>query len=119
MIKSFTDLDVWRLSDELFIMLYKDSKKFPKDRTAEIITSQAIKSVSSISANIAEGSGRGSKKEFIRFLKISRGSLTESQNWVIKIYKLKWVNKPRLQDYMDKLSRVRKMINVLISKLTR
>lgn len=119
MINSFSDLDVWKLSDQVFMMLYKDSRKFPKDKTSEFIINQSLRSISSISANIAEGSGRGSKKDFVRFLKISRGSLTESQNWIIKIHQLKWINKQRFQEYMEKLSRIRKMLNVLIGKLTR
>lgn len=98
-------------------MIYEDALKFPKNEIAKIITGQIIRSISSIGANIAEGSGRGGKKEFIRYLIIARGSLTESQNWILRIYKFSWINKKRFEKYMDNLAQERRMINALIGKM--
>lgn len=105
------------MADELFGMIYGDSKKFPKDFSSRLITDQLIRSIASISANIAEGCGRGSRKEFIRFLIIARGSLVESQNWIIKISKMKWLALSRCDDYQKKLLAEQKMINAFIGKL--
>lgn len=117
MIQNFTDLDVWKMADGLFEMMVVDAGKFPKTIIGRILTDQVVRAIGSISANIAEGVGRGGSKEFIRFLIISRGSLTESQNWLIKIIKLGWISDDRFKLYMKKLSTLRMKINGFIGKL--
>lgn len=117
MIKNFTELEVWKVADDLFDMIVADSLNFPKTIPAKIITDQIIRSIGSISANIAEGIGRGGNKELIRHLIIARGSLVESQNWLLKIKKLGWITEERFKVYMQKLAHDRVMINFFIGKL--
>ena len=119
MVENFTQLDCWKLADELFDMILEDIEKFPNKKVGWVISDQTIRSISSISANIAEGIGHGSKKVLINHLRIARGSLTESQNWIIKIFKRQWITKKRFQVYMEKLSRERKMINSFIGSVRR
>lgn len=71
------DLDVWKLSLRLTKAIYQLSDSFPK--TEEFgIKSQIRRAAVSISLNIAEGSGRYSKKEFAQFIRIAIGSLLET-----------------------------------------
>lgn len=116
-VRSYQDWKIWQLSDELFDMICDDYQKFPQNRLAWIIGDQVIRSIGSISANIAEGSGRGGNKGFVRFLIIARGSLVESQNWIYKIEKRKYINKKRMEEYQEKFKNLNKMINVLINRL--
>lgn len=81
-IKSFEDLDIWRISHSLVLEIYKIVKTFPKSEDY-ILTKQIIRSAQSIPANIAEGMGRFSKKEFLQFLIISRGSVEETKYHLI------------------------------------
>jgi four helix bundle protein len=76
MVKSFRDLDVWRLGVELAETVYRVTARFPK---AELfgLTSQMRRAAVSIPSNIAEGRARNSTREFLHFLSISRGSLAE------------------------------------------
>jgi four helix bundle protein len=76
MVKSFRDLDVWRLAVELAETVYRVTARFPK---AELfgLTSQMRRAAVSIPSNIAEGRARDSTREFLHFLAISRGSLAE------------------------------------------
>jgi len=53
-IKHFTDLDAWKVNRELVLIVYKITKKFPKDEKFGMI-SQLRRAASSIIANIAEG----------------------------------------------------------------
>lgn len=81
-IESFTDLNVWKEGHILVIMVYKITKKFPKEETYSLID-QMRRAASSITANIAEGFGRHSYKEKLQFYYLSQGSLTELKNSIL------------------------------------
>ena len=74
--KTHKDLDVWKDSIELVVEIYKVTKGFPREETYGII-SQLRRASVSVAANISEGAARGYTKEFVRFLRISQGSLSE------------------------------------------
>jgi len=69
-------LATWRKSYRLVLAVYRASEGFP-DSERFGLTSQARRAAVSVVANIAEGAGRGSERELIRFLWISRGSAIE------------------------------------------
>ena len=71
-----TDLLVWKKSMELVVLVYKFAKTLPTHEKYGL-ASQIQRASVSIPSNIAEGSGRVSKKELLRFLYIARGSLSE------------------------------------------
>lgn len=69
-------LEVWQNSIELVQAIYRLTAKFPAEERFGL-TSQLRRAAVSVPSNIAEGAARGSKKEFLRFLHIARGSLSE------------------------------------------
>jgi four helix bundle protein len=75
-------LKVWQLSVELISRLYTLTGKFP-DAERYGLTSQIRRSGVSIPANIAEGAARGSDADYLRFLRISRGSLSELETLLL------------------------------------
>lgn len=75
-IDSYKDLRVWKESIILCKLVYQQTKVFPSDEQHGLI-SQMRRSSVSISSNIAEGNNRMGDKEFIRFLRIAYGSLSE------------------------------------------
>lgn len=82
-IKSFTDLDAWRAAHELYVMIYKITKFFPREEQFGI-TDQIRRAALSVSSNIAEGFGRSPRSaDRIHFYTIGRGSLTEVQNQLL------------------------------------
>lgn len=80
--KTHKDLIVWQKSMDLVLRVYKITAQFPKEELYGI-TSQMRRSVLSIPSNIAEGYGRFSDKELIRFLFISLGSASELETQII------------------------------------
>ena len=73
----FEKLDVWQKAMELIDRIYSVSAGFPGEERFGL-TSQLRRSSISVAANIAEGSGRTSNKDFARFVEISYGSLMET-----------------------------------------
>ena len=73
-------LDAWKLSDDLALEVFKLSRRLPTD--LRWLGSQIARSATSVPANIAEGYSRSSKKEFLQFLSIARGSLTELEYYL-------------------------------------
>lgn len=72
----FKDLDVWKVSMDLVVKVYEITREFPKSEQFGL-ASQLQRSAVSIPSNIAEGSGRGTRKDFAHFLDQARGSLFE------------------------------------------
>ena len=70
------DLRVWQEAMELVTKVYRVTAGFPMDERFGL-TSQVRRASVSVPSNIAEGAARGGRKEFIHFLTISRGSLSE------------------------------------------
>ncbi|MEO1074764.1 MAG: four helix bundle protein [Bacteroidota bacterium] len=75
-IESYTDLLVWQRAMDLVDSVYAVTRSFPKSEQFGL-TAQVRRAVVSIPSNIAEGWGRPSRKDFLRFLYIARGSLYE------------------------------------------
>lgn len=77
-----TELKVWKRSIDLVEEIYHITDNFPKEEKYGLI-SQMRRSAVSIPSNIAEGAGRKSSREFLRFLEISSGSLCELETQLI------------------------------------
>lgn len=75
-IESYRDLRVYRAAYELGLRVYRFTADFPGHEKYGL-SSQMRRSAVSIPSNIAEGYGRGSGKDYARFLKVARGSLAE------------------------------------------
>lgn len=79
--KTYRDLIAWQMSMVLVTMVYDVSRNFPKDEVYGL-TNQMRRAAVSIPSNIAEGFGRNSKAELIRFSQIAMGSIFELQTQV-------------------------------------
>src|SRR5664279_3077799 len=85
--RDYTKIDAWRLADDLTISIYASTRSFPKEEIYGL-TSQLRRAAYSVPANIAEGSARESKKDYLHFLYIARGSLSEAQYFVLLAHRL-------------------------------
>ena len=72
------NLRAFQLADELALLVYRETTGFPKEEMFGL-TSQIRRAAVSVASNIAEGCGRSSDVDFLRFLDISNGSLRELQ----------------------------------------
>jgi four helix bundle protein len=79
LIKSFEELECWKVSRELRCELSKLIKTFPSEEKFALV-SQIRRASRSVTNNIAEGFGRYHYQEFIRFCRISRGTARSPDN---------------------------------------
>ena len=79
---NYKDLEIWKRSMVLTKEVYTISKKLPTSEKYGLI-SQMQRASSSIPTNIAEGSGRNTKKEYIRYINIANGSLYELETQLL------------------------------------
>lgn len=79
--RNYTKIEAWRLADDLTVYIYEKTKAFPREELYGL-TSQLRRASYSVPANIAEGSSRESKRDYLHFLHIARGSLSESQYFI-------------------------------------
>lgn len=81
------------------------------------ITQQITRAAVSIPSNIAEGSGRESKKKFRRFLEISLGSAFELETQLLIVQSMKVIDDQILQTHLAELDEIQKMLHSLITRL--
>ncbi len=112
--KNHKDLDLWRISMDFVEKIYKISSRFPKEEMYGL-TSQIRRAAVSIPSNIAEGAARQGNKEFIQFLYISLGSLSEVETQIILANRLGFAK--NIEIFLNDITRIKKMLNGLISHL--
>jgi four helix bundle protein len=86
--RNFRELKVWEKSHQLTLLIYQATRNFPSEELYGL-TSQIRRACSSIPANIAEGCGRQTGKDFARFLQIAFGSASELEYHLLLAYDLK------------------------------
>jgi four helix bundle protein len=111
--KTHKDLNVWRESIALVTIIYEKTKSFPKDELFAL-TSQIRRSAISIPSNISEGAARESNKEFIRFLFIAQGSVSELDTQLIIAKNLNFLCGTDYSQLDEKMVSIRKMLAGLI-----
>ncbi|MFO7613791.1 MAG: four helix bundle protein [Bacteroidales bacterium] len=115
-LNSYKDLEIWKVSMDFVTEIYKLTGKFPKSELYGL-TNQIRKSAVSVPSNLAEGSGRKNTREFIQFLYISNGSLSELETQLEIAYNLGYYSNNEY--YNDKIKYIRKMLVSLIYALER
>ena len=113
---TFQDLLVWQRGIDLVASVYLASAGWPNSEMFGLV-SQARRAAVSIPANIAEGHGRGSPKEFARFLAIARGSLRELETHLIIALRLKFLNQLEYDRTKTMCDEVGRLLQGLMRKL--
>jgi len=112
MIRSYKDLDVYNISYDLAMNLFRESRKFPKEELYSL-TSQLVRSSRSISANIVGWSKRHYENKFKVHLIDALGSTGETQNWIQFAKDCGYLNEEEYIKYEDQLDHIGKMLTKL------
>lgn len=113
-IKTFRDLRVWQVSQDLCVKIYKATAEFPNHEQFGLI-SQIRRAVISIPSNIAEGFGRRSAKEKDQFYHHSLGSLFEIDTQLELAFKLQYINESTFKNLIEQIEQCKAMLIKLIT----
>ena len=114
--QNFEDLEVWKKARALKNEIFELVKSFPKEEKFRL-TDQLIRSSRSISTQIAEGHGRRTFPDRIRFCIISRGSLSETLKHLIDAFDCKYIIDDVLKYFRNKIDEVERLLNGYINYL--
>jgi len=108
--KSYIELDVWKEARKLVSQIYLVTRLFPKEELYGI-TNQIRRCPISVPSNIAEGCGRQTPKDTLRFLNISRGSLYELETQLYLSKDLNFISDETLDNLLTQTETCKKLIN--------
>ena len=114
-VRSYRELAGWQRAMEVVEGVYKASQQWPKEETFGLIN-QVRRAVVSVPANIAEGQGRRSSNEFVRFLNIANGSLFEVETHLLIAQRLQFVDDHTVTRLLSLSAETGRIINGLIRK---
>ena len=111
-------LNVWKRAIEFVLRVYQLTKRFPREEMFAL-TSQMRRAAVSVAANIAEGAGRRSQKEFVHFLSNAQGSSSELATELLIAWKLGYLKESDYQAGAAELEDIGRMIVGLSKKVSR
>ncbi len=114
--KTFRDLLIWQKAIALVTKCYKCTRQFPKEEMFAL-TSQIKRCTVSIPSNIAEGFGRGTSKDFYRFLNIAMGSLFEFQTQIEIAFNLEYISTDDFNKLYEESRELERMLSAFMVKV--
>ncbi|MBX9614480.1 MAG: four helix bundle protein [Caulobacteraceae bacterium] len=115
-INSYRDLKVWQRAMDIAVLVYELTRSFPRDEQYGL-TSQVRRSIVSVAANIAEGYGRSTKPAYLSFLRISQGSLKETETHLILASRLSICDEEVVTGILSQTDELGRMLRGLIVSL--
>lgn len=115
-ISTYKDLIAWQKAIALVTTTYSLTKHFPADEKFGLVA-QLNRAVVSIPANIAEGWGRESTKNYLQFLRTSRGSLMETETLFLISRNLNFITEKDYAETSKKIEEISKILQGLIKSI--
>lgn len=113
---NYRELRIWNRSMDFVVKIYEVSAGFPKEERYGL-TSQLRSCTVSVPSNISEGAGRGTNRQFKRFLEISMGSINEAQTQIELAYRVNYIGKENYDYLIDEALQIYKMILAFYNSL--
>ncbi len=114
--RDFRKYDVWTLSHQLVLEVYKITSEFPDSEKFQL-TRQMQRAAYSIPSNFCEGCGRNSDKDFNRFVQIALGSAHELEYFFILAKDLSFINDQKQKELSDLINEIKRKLYNLSKKL--
>ena len=115
-VQSYQELIAWQKAIDLVVVIYEATRAFPREELFGL-TSQLRRACLSIPSNIAEGQGRHSANEFVRFLHIAQGSLQEVETQLTIAKRLCYLNEEQHRVLLARCAEIARLLNGLIRSI--
>ena len=115
-VRNYTELETWERAMDLVEAVYVATQRYAREEVYGL-TSRTRRSAVSIPSNIAEGQGRGSSRDFVRFLTIARGSLCELETQVRIGARLRYMEISAEEALLKQSATVGRLLNGLIRSI--
>ena len=112
----FRRLKVWQAARELVVATEEITRRFPRSDRG-VVAGQLRRAALSVPANIAEGCGKSSRKETVRFLQIALGSAKETENHLLIASDLRYLHPKAREDLLAKIHSIQRMLVGLMRNL--
>lgn len=116
MVARYEDLEIYQISVEIAVDVYKLTKKFPREETYGVVD-QLKRAVTSIGANIAEGFGRFHFRDKLVFFYNSRGSLYEVKHFLEISFRMRYITEEEKNNLFTKLNNLSVKLNNFINSI--
>jgi four helix bundle protein len=117
MAESHRELVVWQKSMDMVVQVYRLTDRFPRTETYRLV-SQVTRAAASVPANIAEGNGRASRRDYANFLAIAKGSLNETETFLFLAVRLGYLHEQDAGPTLALITEIGKMLTSLRARLT-
>jgi four helix bundle protein len=112
----FRRLQVWHKARALVVAVDGFTRTFPR-RGGSVLARQLQRAVLSVPSNIAEGCGKSSRKDTIRYLQMSLASATETENHLLIASDLGYITPLAREKHVDTIRSIQRMLVALMNKL--
>lgn len=116
-VRSYRDLIVWKKGMALAAAVYRLTRTLPKHEEFRI-SGQMIRAATSVPANIAEGHGRGTRRDYAHFVSIAKGSLAELETFLLLVVELDLAWRVETDPVLAQAEEVGRMLTTLRARLT-
>ncbi|MEI6808635.1 MAG: four helix bundle protein [bacterium] len=116
--RDYTKIVAWQKADDLTVAVYGATKSFPRDEIYSL-TSQLRRAAYSVAANIVEGASRESKKDYLHFLYIARGSLSEARYFIHLSCRLQYLDEERCRILTEQADEALRVLAGLVGAVER
>ena len=117
MTQTFRDLIAWQQAKALAKRVYEVTRGFPNEERFGLVI-QLRRAAISIPSNIAEGRGRGTKKDFAHFLMQARGSLYELETQIELASELHYLDASDAAGLLEACNELSRVLNGLINSIS-
>ena len=114
--RSFRGLLVWQQAMQLARATHSLTRSLPREERYSL-SNQMWRAAISVPANIAEGSGRGTKRDFVQFLRIAQGSLRELETYLLLLPDIQLTSTQQVDPLLRQIESIARLLNRLIQSL--
>lgn len=112
------DLIAWKKGMELVAAIYDATDEFPSNEQCGLV-SQLRRAAVSVPSNLAEGKAHFSNRDFVRFLRHSRGSLAEIETKILIAHQRKYLDSQTMTNLTQKIDELGRILSGLIKSLNK